>query len=97
MADHIAPSYASPGEPVEALSQPRRLPSGRPRVSFPYRSRFHRLVRLLGMGTLLCSGLGLLASVAGLPLNPLSMLAALLLSLILIGYTVRPSLRRPRF
>jgi hypothetical protein len=55
------------------------------------------MARLLGMCALLCSGLGLLASVAGLPLNPLSMLAALLLSLILIGYTVRPSLRKPRF
>jgi hypothetical protein len=97
LADHLAPSYAGQGEPVEALPQPRRLPSPRPRLSFPYRSPFHRSVRLLGMGALLCSGLGLLASVAGLPLNPLSMLAALLLSLVLIGYTVRPSLRKPRF
>lgn len=97
MADHLAPSFASAGEPVESLPEPRRVPSARPRVSFPYRSPFHRLVRLLGMGALLLSGLGLLASVAGLPLNPLSMLAALLLSLILIGYTVRPSLRKPRF
>jgi hypothetical protein len=97
LADHLAPSYASPGEPVESLPQARRLPSVRPRVFIPYRSPFHRLVRLLGMGALLFSGLGLLASVAGLPLNPLSMLAALLLSLILIGYTVRPSLRKPRF
>jgi hypothetical protein len=49
------------------------------------------------MIALLCSALGLLASVAGMPLNPLSMLGALLLSLVLIGYSVRPSLRKPRF
>lgn len=49
------------------------------------------------MTALLFSALGLLASVAGLPLNPLSMLIGLLLSLLLIGYTVRPSLRKPRF
>jgi hypothetical protein len=97
LADHLATSYASSGDQIEALPQPRRLPSARLRLSLPYRSPFHRLVRLLGMVALLCSGLGLLASVAGLPLNPLSMLAALLLSLILIGYTVRPSLRKPRF
>jgi hypothetical protein len=69
----------------------------RARLAFPYRSPFHRVVRLVGMAALLGSGLGLLAGVAGLPLNPLSMLAALLLSLVLIGYTVRPSLRKPRF
>lgn len=55
------------------------------------------MVRLLGMVTLLGSTLGLLAAVAGFPLNWGSMLAALLLSLILIGYSVRPSLRRPKF
>ena len=45
---------------------------------------------------LLASALGLLAAVAGFPLNWLSMLLGLLVSLILIGFTVRPSLRRPR-
>jgi hypothetical protein len=69
----------------------------RPRIRVPFRSRFNRVVRLLGMVTLLGSTLGLLAAVAGFPLNWGSMLAALLLSLILIGYTVRPSLRRPKF
>jgi hypothetical protein len=67
------------------------------RIVVPYRSRFNRAVRLLGMVTLLGSTLGLLAAVAGFPLNWGSMLAALLLSLVLIGYSVRPSLRRPRF
>jgi hypothetical protein len=67
------------------------------RIMVPYRSRFNRVVRLLGMVTLLGSSLGLLAAVAGFPLNWGSMLAALLLSLVLIGYSVRPSLRRPRF
>lgn len=97
LADNLAPSYARQDESAEGLSGPRRLRSPRPRVSFPYRSPFHRVVRLVGMAALLCSGLGLLAAVAGLPLNPLTMLAGLLLSLILIGYTVRPSLRKPRF
>jgi hypothetical protein len=49
------------------------------------------------MASLLGSALGLLAAVAGLGLNLLSMLGALGLSLVLIGITVRPSLRRPRF
>jgi hypothetical protein len=49
------------------------------------------------MATLVGSALGLLAGVAGLPVNPLSMLGALILSLLLIGFTVRPSLRKPRF
>ena len=66
-------------------------------MSFPYRSLVHRTVRLVGMVSLLASSLGLLAAVAGLPLNPLTMLAALLLSLILIGYSIRPSLRKPKF
>jgi len=49
------------------------------------------------MVTLLGSALGLLAAVAGFPLNWGSMMAALILSILLIGYSVRPSLRRPRF
>jgi len=49
------------------------------------------------MLTLLASSLGLLAAVAGFPLNWLSMLIGLLISLILIGFSVRPSLRRPKF
>jgi len=68
-----------------------------PRIVAPYRSPFNRAVRLLGMVTLLGSALGLLAAVAGFPLNWGSMLAALILSIVLIGYSVRPSLRRPRF
>lgn len=67
------------------------------RIWFPYRSGFNRAVRLIGMAMLLGSALGLLGAVAGLPLNLLSMLAALLLSLGLIGFSVRPSLRRARF
>jgi hypothetical protein len=73
------------------------LTESKTRIVIPYRSPFNRAVRLLGMVTLLGSTLGLLAAVAGFPLNWGSMLAALLLSLILIGYSVRPSLRRPRF
>jgi len=49
------------------------------------------------MACLLGSALGLLAAAAGLPLNLLSMLGALLLSLGLLAYSGRPSLRRPRF
>ena len=69
----------------------------KPRIIVPYRSLFNRVIRLLGMVTLLGSALGLLAAVAGFPLNWGSMLGALLLSLILIGYGARPSLRKPRF
>ena len=49
------------------------------------------------MVTLLGSSLGLLGAVAGFPLNWISMVLALLLSLVLIGISVRPSLRKPRF
>ena len=79
------------------LELPRNLGGFRARIHLPYRSGFNRFVRVLGMLTLLASSLGLLAAVAGFPLNWLSMLAALLVSLVLIGFSVRPSLRRPRF
>jgi hypothetical protein len=52
---------------------------------------------MLGMVTLLASSLGLLAAVAGFPVNWVSMLLALLVSLVLIGFSVRPSLRKPKF
>jgi len=66
------------------------------KIRVPYRNGFNRAIRLLGMACLLGSALGLLAAAAGMRLNLLSMLGALLLSLGLIGYSVRPSLRRPR-
>jgi hypothetical protein len=84
-ADDGVPPKATPGETLRA------------RFHIPYQSPFHRTVRLVGMLTLLASSLGLLASVAGLPLNWLSMLGGLLLSLILIGFSIRPSLRKPKF
>lgn len=87
----LAQSVARPQTPSEPD------PAIRARIWFPYRSGFNRAVRLLGMAMLLGSALGLLGAVAGLPLNLLTMLAALLLSLCLIGYSVRPSLRKPRF
>jgi hypothetical protein len=92
LADNLARSFSQPAEPTEEGEK-----AARPKVVVPYRSGFHRGVRIVGLLALLLSSLGLLASVSGLPLNPLSMLAALLLSLVLIGFTVRPSLRRPRF
>jgi hypothetical protein len=92
LADNLARSFAQPAEPTQ-----ERETGVRPKVVVPYRSGFHRGVRIVGLLALLSSSLGLLASVSGLPLNPLSMLVALLLSLVLIGFTVRPSLRRPRF
>ena len=49
------------------------------------------------MLTLLASSFGLLAAVAGFPLNWLSMLIGLLVSLVLIGFSVRPSQRNPKF
>ena len=79
------------------LDLPRDLGGFRARIHLPYRSGIYRFIRMLGMITLLASSLGLLAAVAGFPVNWLSMLLALLVSLVLIGFTVRPSLRRPRF
>jgi hypothetical protein len=77
------------------LDLPRNLAGFKARIHLPYRSHLYRIIRILGMLSLLASALGLLAAVAGLPLNWLSMLLGLLASLILIGFTVRPSLRRP--
>jgi hypothetical protein len=79
------------------LGLPRNLGGFRARIHLPYRSGPYRVIRMLGMVSLLASSLGLLAAVAGFPLNWLSMLIALLVSLILIGFTLRPSLRRPKF
>lgn len=79
------------------LDLPRDLGGFRARIHLPYRSGVYRFIRMLGMVTLLASSLGLLAAVAGFPVNWLSMLLALLVSLVLIGFSVRPSLRRPKF
>jgi hypothetical protein len=79
------------------LGSSRDLGSFRARIHLPYRSGFNRIIRVIGMLTLLASSLGLLAAVAGFPLNWLSMLLGLLASLILIGFSVRPSQRRARF
>lgn len=90
MADNLAQSS------TPDLDLPRNLGGFRARIHIPYRSGFNRFIRVLGMLALLASSLGLLAAVAGFPLNWLSMLAALLVSLILIGFSVRPSQRKPR-
>jgi hypothetical protein len=79
------------------LDLPRDLGGFRARIHLPYRSGVYRLIRMLGMVTLLASSLGLLAAVAGFPVNWMSMLLALLVSLVLIGFSVRPSLRKPKF
>lgn len=79
------------------MELPRNLGGFRARIHIPYRSGFNRFIRVLGMLTLLASSLGLLAAVAGFPLNWLSMLIGLLVSLVLIGFSVRPSLRKPKF
>jgi len=79
------------------LELPRNLGGFRARIHLPFRSGFNRFIRILGMLTLLASALGLLAAVAGFPLNWLSMLIALLVSLVLIGFSARPSQRKPKF
>lgn len=79
------------------LDLPRDLGGFRARIHLPYRSGVYRVIRVIGMLTLLASSLGLLAAVAGFPLSWLSMLLGLLVSLILIGLSLRPSLRRPKF
>lgn len=91
MAENLA--QTSPTD----LELPRNLGGFRARIHIPYRSGFNRFIRVLGMLTLLASSLGLLAAVAGFPLNWLSMLIGLLVSLVLIGFSVRPSLRKPKF
>lgn len=78
------------------LELPRNLAGVRARIHVPYRSGLYRVLRVLGMLSLLASALGLLAAVAGFPLNWLSMLIGLLVSLVLIGVSVRPSLRQPQ-
>jgi len=79
------------------LELPRNLGGFRARIHLPFRSGFNRFIRVLGMLTLLASSLGLLAAVAGFALSWLSMMIALLVSLVLIGFSVRPSLRKPKF
>jgi hypothetical protein len=79
------------------LDLPRNLGGFRARIRLPYRSGVYRVIRMLGLATLLASSLGLLAAVAGFPINWISMLLALIASLILIGLSVRPSLRKPKF
>ena len=91
MAENLAQSSSTD------LELPRNLGGFRARIHIPYRSGFNRFIRVLGMLTLLASSLGLLAAVAGFPLNWLSMLIGLLVSLVLIGFSVRPSLRKPKF
>lgn len=91
MAENLAQS------PAPELDLPRNLGGFRARIHLPYRSGFNRVIRVLGMLSLLASSLGLLAAVQGFPLNFVSMLVGLLVSLILIGFSVRPSLRKPKF
>ncbi len=79
------------------LDLPRELGGFRARIHLPYRSGIYRFIRMLGLVTLLASSLGLLAAVAGFPINWVSMLLALVASLVLIGFSVRPSLRKPKF
>jgi hypothetical protein len=69
----------------------------RPRIHLPYHSPFYRTARLLGLAGMIGSALGVLGAAAGMHLNVLSLSVALLLSLGLIAYSVRPSLRRPKF
>jgi hypothetical protein len=90
LAGHLAQSSAPD------FDLPRNLAGVKARIHLPYRSSLYRTIRILGMLSLLASSLGLLAAVAGFPLNWLSMLFGLLASLVLIGFTVRPSLRKPR-
>jgi len=91
----LAKNLAEPQSPD--LDLPRNLGGFRARIHLPFRSGFNRFVRILGMLTLLASILGLLAAVAGFPLNWLSMLIGLLVSLVLIGFSARPSQRKPKF
>jgi hypothetical protein len=91
----LAKNIAEPS--TSDLDPPRDLGGFRARIYLPYRSGIYRFIRMLGLVTLLASSLGLLAAVAGFPINWVSMLLALVASLVLIGFSVRPSLRKPKF
>ena len=90
MAQNAARPLTDPVDP--APGTPRR-----PRIHLPYHSPFYRTARLLGLAGMIGSALGLLGAVAGMHLNVISLAVALVLSLGLIAYSVRPSLRRPKF
>lgn len=90
LAQNAARQFADSGEPAPGTGR-------RPRIHLPYHSPFYRTARLLGLAGMIGSALGLLGAVAGMHLNVLSLGIALVLSLGLIAYSVRPSLRRPRF
>lgn len=91
MAQNAARPLTDPAQPTAGAGERR------PRIHLPYHSPFYRTARLLGLAGMIGSALGLLGAAAGMHLNVLSLTAALLLSLGLIAYSVRPSLRRPRF
>ncbi len=90
LAQNAARQFADSAEPESGSGR-------RPRIHLPYHSPFYRTARLLGLAGMIGSALGLLGAVAGMKLNVLSLAIALVLSLGLIAYSVRPSLRRPRF
>jgi len=91
----LAKNLAEPS--TSDLDLPPNLGGCRARIDLPYPSGIYRFIRMLGLVTLLASSLGLLAAVAGFPINWVSMLLALVASLVLIGFSVRPSLRKPKF
>lgn len=91
LAQNVARPLTESGQPTPDALAPR------PRIHLPYHSPFYRTARLLGLAGMIGSALGVLGAVAGMHLNLLSLMVALLLSLGLIAYSVRPSLRRPKF
>ena len=97
LAHNVAESYSpeEEGGTEESALEPRLIPPVR--LNIPYRHPFHRAIRLLGLAILLGSSLGVLGAAAGMRINVIGVAAALILSLLLIGFSARPSLRRPRF
>lgn len=91
LAQNAARPLTDPPQPAAGAADRR------PRIHLPYHSPFYRTARLLGLAGMIGSALGLLGAAAGMRFNVLSLAVALLLSLGLIAYSVRPSLRRPRF
>jgi hypothetical protein len=91
LAQNAARPLADPAQPGPAIT------ARRPRIHLPFHSPFYRTARLLGLAGMIGSALGLLGAAAGMHFNVVSLTVALLLSLSLIAYSVRPSLRRPRF
>jgi len=83
--------------PIRRSAEAESETGRRPRITCPITAPSIGRPRLLGLAGMIGSALRPPRAVAGMRLNVLSLAIALVLSLGLIAYSVRPSLRRPGF